>query len=626
MERRTPEKLEELSNLAVSAAHGFVCLMMRFAVIKSDESQWWDWLTGKYPAFVDELKANSLKAVKVGGIGYELRWRAKRKQVWEDLVADVLHKAKSYADAFEADEKWLLRRFGSARLEIVPPPREPKLEWDWEDPRDAAQKQFGLNVQPAVGRVHGMSVHGFVYSLCTQFAQNASMFRAGTDPQTGGARQSRYSECFLALILDDRLEELLLHNAEEPHLNHEFAVLLKLLPPVDTPQRERAEEAGTTGDHAKTSPVHTNGTSEPMPQWGEPMTTAQAEELQAREMNEQLAEWMTKAVFKNCPKCGREWEYDDVSYGKHISNECCFRCIRDRTANWEAGPELSWIAFVMQSRCEAEAAKNKGEIKHFKDIEAKFADTMLKVKRQLRRLGRLELREEVTADYIDRTLPEVVCELLMERGESSSIAAVREMLLHDVLAILEGNQPSKPDGGDGQQDLRLDAKTDAASKPSNASTNEPTSEPQSNAGGGIPVDTHKTGASSNSDDTGEADNQRLLDVLQQVEDQNRPPKSNPPYDQIREPHINCLIALKKLKAICPKRVTRLQIAQTIDKEWNAGLISDEIALLGKLKLVDTIRHRPSKGSPGTICFTETGLKLLEERTMKPKKKASQKRH
>lgn len=149
-----------------------------------------------------------------------------------------------------------------------------------------------------------------------------------------------------------------------------------------------------------------------------------------------------------CPQCDRVRTDTELAEGR----VACPECLAANKIQWEAGPKLSWIVFVMQSRCEAEAAKNKGEIKHFKDIEAKFADTMLKVKRQLRRLGRLELREEVTADFIDRTLPEVVCELLMERGESSSIKAVREMLLHDVLAVLEGTQPNESEGPESADD------------------------------------------------------------------------------------------------------------------------------------------------------------------------------
>ncbi len=94
----------------------------------------------------------------------------------------------------------------------------------------------------------------------------------------------------------------------------------------------------------------------------------------------------------------------------------------------------------------------------------------------------------------------------------------------------------------------------------------------------------------------------------------------------REPHINCLRALKALEAISPKRVTRLQIAQHLEKLSNEGLVRDEIALLSKHGFVDTIKNRPSKMNPGNVCITDKGLQLLKERTSKPHRKGSQKGH
>ncbi|MDA0589754.1 MAG: hypothetical protein O3C17_17275 [Planctomycetota bacterium] len=81
--------------------------------------------------------------------------------------------------------------------------------------------------------------------------------------------------------------------------------------------------------------------------------------------------------------------------------------------------------------------------------------------------------------------------------------------------------------------------------------------------------------------------------------------------------VKCLKALRALQAKCPNtRKPAEVIAKEIDQHYHARNIKGAMSDLAKAGLVDSLRHRPPKGTQGGSFITEAGLKRLRDELKK----------
>lgn len=136
-----------------------------------------------------------------------------------------------------------------------------------------------------------------------------------------------------------------------------------------------------------------------------------------------------------CPRCNRERDFDDLKLGREWCPDC-WQLDADRI---DKDPSLTYATWIVKSLKQAEAKEDTNNVNWLKKKRAKFADTLLKIKVELRRIGRLEPREDITIDYAENTLPEIIAELSMSQrpaGETLTIEQARGLRLTELLTYL----------------------------------------------------------------------------------------------------------------------------------------------------------------------------------------------